>query len=80
MSMTAPLCSLPLHKRVHVLSLECAWAASYQRDLKSLALSDPPIILTHTCLERAALAAIAKIEALPAQKGKVKRIRLEELQ
>ncbi len=38
------------------------------------------IILTHTCLERAALAAIAKIEALPAQKGKVKRIRLEELQ
>ena len=35
-----------------------------------------------TCekLLKAADAAIAKIEALPAQKGKVKRIRLEELQ
>ncbi|MBK7901338.1 MAG: homoserine dehydrogenase [Azonexus sp.] len=38
------------------------------------------IILTHVCKESAADAAIAKIEALPAQKGKVKRIRLEELQ
>jgi homoserine dehydrogenase len=38
------------------------------------------IILTHVCQESAADAAIAKIEALPAQKGKVKRIRLEELQ
>ncbi len=38
------------------------------------------IVLTHVCKESAADAAIAKIEALPAQKGKVKRIRLEELQ
>ena len=38
------------------------------------------IILTHVCKESAADAAIAKIEALEAQKGKVKRIRLEELQ
>ena len=38
------------------------------------------IILTHVCKESAADAAIAKIESLPAQKGKVKRIRLEELQ
>ena len=38
------------------------------------------IILTHVCKESAADAAIAKIEALPAQKGKIKRIRLEELQ
>ncbi len=38
------------------------------------------IILTHVCKESAADAAIAKIEALAAQKGKVKRIRLEELQ
>ncbi len=38
------------------------------------------IILTHVCKESAADAAIAKIEGLPAQKGKVKRIRLEELQ
>ena len=38
------------------------------------------IILTHVCKESAADAAIAKIEALSAQKGKVKRIRLEELQ
>ena len=38
------------------------------------------IILTHVCKESAADAAIAKIEALPTQKGKVKRIRLEELQ
>ena len=38
------------------------------------------IILTHTCLESAAIAAIGKIEALSAVKGAVKRIRLEELQ
>jgi homoserine dehydrogenase len=38
------------------------------------------IILTHVCKESAADAAIAKIEGLSAQKGKVKRIRLEELQ
>ena len=38
------------------------------------------IILTHVCKESAADAAIAKIEPLSAQKGKVKRIRLEELQ
>ncbi len=38
------------------------------------------IILTHVCQESAADSAIAKIEALPAQKGQVKRIRLEELQ
>ncbi|UCV01906.1 homoserine dehydrogenase [Dechloromonas denitrificans] len=38
------------------------------------------IILTHVCKESAADAAITKIEALAAQKGKVKRIRLEELQ
>ena len=38
------------------------------------------IILTHVCKESSADAAIAKIEGLPAQKGKVKRIRLEELQ
>lgn len=38
------------------------------------------IILTHVCKESAALAAVASIEALAAQKGKVKRIRLEELQ
>ncbi|QRM19887.1 homoserine dehydrogenase [Dechloromonas sp. TW-R-39-2] len=38
------------------------------------------IILTHVCKESAADAAIAKIEGLAAQKGKVKRIRLEELQ
>ena len=38
------------------------------------------IILTHVCKESAANTAIAKIEALAAQKGKVKRIRLEELQ
>jgi len=38
------------------------------------------IILTHVCKESAADAAIARIEALAAQKGKVKRIRLEELQ
>ena len=38
------------------------------------------IILTHVCRESAADAAIALIEGLPAQKGKVKRIRLEELQ
>ena len=38
------------------------------------------IILTHVCQESAADAAIAKIEGLSAQKGKVKRIRLEELQ
>jgi homoserine dehydrogenase len=38
------------------------------------------IILTHVCLESAALAAISKVEALSAVKGLVKRIRLEELQ
>ncbi|RIX45458.1 MAG: homoserine dehydrogenase [Rhodocyclales bacterium GT-UBC] len=38
------------------------------------------IILTHVCKESAADAAIVKIEGLKAQKGKVKRIRLEELQ
>ena len=38
------------------------------------------IILTHVCKESATDLAIAKIEALAAQKGKVKRIRLEELQ
>src|SRR5512145_822056 len=38
------------------------------------------IILTHVCKESCADAAIVKIEALAAQKGKVKRIRLEELQ
>ena len=38
------------------------------------------IILTHVCTECAADAAIARIEGLSAQKGKVKRIRLEELQ
>ena len=38
------------------------------------------IILTHVCQESAADTAIAKIEGLAAQKGKVKRIRLEELQ
>ncbi len=38
------------------------------------------IILTHVCQESAADAAIAKIEGLAAQKGRVKRIRLEELQ
>lgn len=38
------------------------------------------IILTHVCKESAADAAIGKIEGLAAQKGKVKRIRLEELQ
>ncbi len=38
------------------------------------------IILTHVCRESSADAAIARIEGLSAQKGKVKRIRLEELQ
>jgi homoserine dehydrogenase len=38
------------------------------------------IILTHICKESAADAAIARIEGLTAQRGKVKRIRLEELQ
>jgi homoserine dehydrogenase len=38
------------------------------------------IILTHVCKESSADAAIVKIEGLAAQKGKVKRIRLEELQ
>ena len=38
------------------------------------------IILTHVCKESCADAAIARIEGLAAQKGKVKRIRLEELQ
>jgi homoserine dehydrogenase len=38
------------------------------------------IMLTHVCRESAADAAIARIESLATQKGKVKRIRLEELQ
>lgn len=38
------------------------------------------IILTHVCKEKAADAAIAKIEALPAVKGKAMRLRLENLQ
>ncbi len=38
------------------------------------------IILTHVCKESSTDAAIARIEGLAAQKGKVKRIRLEELQ
>jgi homoserine dehydrogenase len=37
------------------------------------------IILTHVCVEKQADAAIAKIEGLGAVKGKVKRLRLEEL-
>jgi homoserine dehydrogenase len=37
------------------------------------------ILLTHQCIERDVVAAIAKIEALPTVKGKVVRIRLEEL-
>jgi len=37
------------------------------------------IILTHVCMERQADGAIARIEALAAVKGKVKRLRLEEL-
>jgi len=37
------------------------------------------IILTHVCVEKKADAAIAKIEGLSAVKGKVKRLRLEEL-
>ncbi len=37
------------------------------------------IILTHVCIEKQADAAIAKIEALPAVKGKVTRLRLETL-
>ncbi|MCK9283623.1 MAG: homoserine dehydrogenase [Rhodocyclaceae bacterium] len=37
------------------------------------------IILTHVCIERQADAAIARIEALPAVKGKVTRLRLEQL-
>ncbi|HZX32326.1 MAG TPA: homoserine dehydrogenase [Rhodocyclaceae bacterium] len=38
------------------------------------------IILTHVCKEKAADAAIAKIEGLPAVKGKAMRLRLEDLQ
>jgi homoserine dehydrogenase len=38
------------------------------------------IILTHVCREKAADAAIAMIEALTVLRGKVKRIRLEDLQ
>jgi homoserine dehydrogenase len=38
------------------------------------------IILTHVVKEKLADAAIAKIETLPVVKGKVRRIRLEELQ
>jgi homoserine dehydrogenase len=37
------------------------------------------ILLTHRCIERQVEAAIAKIEALATVKGKVVRIRLEEL-
>ncbi len=37
------------------------------------------IILTHVCIEKQADAAIARIEALSAVKGKVTRLRLEEL-
>jgi len=37
------------------------------------------IILTHVCREKAADAAIAKIESLPVVKRKVIRLRLEEL-
>ena len=37
------------------------------------------IILTHVCIEKQADAAIVKIEDLPAIKGKVTRLRLEEL-
>jgi len=37
------------------------------------------IILTHVCVEKKADAAIVKIEGLSAVKGKVKRLRLEEL-
>ncbi|GAB2180511.1 homoserine dehydrogenase [Denitratisoma sp. agr-D3] len=37
------------------------------------------IILTHVCVEKQADAAIAKIEGLAAVKGKVKRLRLEDL-
>jgi len=38
------------------------------------------IILTHVCRESAADAAIGKLESLSVLKGKVKRVRLEELQ
>ena len=38
------------------------------------------IILTHVCIEKQADAAITKIEALAAVKGKATRLRLEELQ
>ena len=37
------------------------------------------ILLTHLCIEKDVVAAIEKIEALPTVKGKVVRIRLEEL-
>ncbi|MEO8304604.1 MAG: homoserine dehydrogenase, partial [Betaproteobacteria bacterium] len=37
------------------------------------------ILLTHTCIEKQVVAAIAAIEALPTVNGKVVRIRLEEL-
>jgi len=37
------------------------------------------ILLTHTCIEKDVIAAIAKIEALATVDGKVVRIRLEEL-
>jgi homoserine dehydrogenase len=37
------------------------------------------ILLTHTCIERQVVDAIAKIEALTTVNGKVVRIRLEEL-
>ncbi|MDR3323839.1 MAG: ACT domain-containing protein, partial [Zoogloeaceae bacterium] len=38
------------------------------------------IILTHRCLEKQANAAIEKVEGLAAVKGKVTRLRLEDLQ
>jgi homoserine dehydrogenase len=37
------------------------------------------ILLTHVCVEKDVVAAIGKVEALPTVKGKVVRIRLEEL-
>jgi homoserine dehydrogenase len=38
------------------------------------------IILTHRCVEKQADAAIAKVEALAAVRGKVTKLRLEDLQ
>ena len=37
------------------------------------------ILLTHTCIEKQVVDAIARIEALPTVNGKIVRIRLEEL-